>query len=92
MGRVIDMLKEADAPRKRYLDLQFGANEILATYFTGKLPLCLLLTRKVHPLSGEKQPLISKLSSESLKKFGRTLSDGEQIESQMDFQFRANDF
>ncbi|MEK4841303.1 hypothetical protein [Bacillus sp. FSL L8-0152] len=88
-----DMLKEAYAPRKRYLDLQFGANKILATYFTGsKLPRCLLLTWKVHPLSSEKQPLISKLSSKSLEKFGQTLSDGEQIESQMDFLFKANDF
>ncbi|MDY8166374.1 hypothetical protein [Bacillus thuringiensis] len=82
MGRVTDMFKEAYAPRKRYLDLQFGANKILATYFTdNKLPPCLLFSRKVHPLGDEKQPLISKLSSKSLKKFGRTLSDGEQIES-----------
>ncbi|OUB61049.1 hypothetical protein [Bacillus thuringiensis] len=93
MGQVTDMLKEAYAPRKRYLDLQFWANEILATYFTdNKLPPCLLFIRKVHPLSGEKQPLISKSSSKSLKKFSWTLSDVERIESQTDFLFKANDF
>ncbi|OUB35435.1 hypothetical protein BK737_05570 [Bacillus thuringiensis serovar palmanyolensis] len=93
MGRVTDMLKGAYEPRKRYLDLQFGANKILATYFTdNKLPPCLLIIRKVHPLSDEKQPLISKSSSKSLKKFGWILSDVDRIESQTDFLFKANDF
>ncbi|MDY0855087.1 hypothetical protein SOH20_30220 [Bacillus thuringiensis] len=93
MGRVTDMLKEAYAQRKRYLDSQFGAYKILATDFTdNKLPPCLLFIRKVHPLIDEKQPLISKSASTSLKKFGWILSDVDRIESQTDFLFKANDF